>query len=76
MYDGNGREIAIYPNPVTDEVKIQTSNISTLQIIDVYGRTLSIQPILEGQNTLNLSEFPSGILIFVIADQRIRVLKE
>ncbi len=28
------------------------------------------------QNTNNLSELPSGILIFVIGDQRFKVLKE
>jgi hypothetical protein len=30
----------------------------------------------KGQNTINLSEFPTGILIFAVGDQRFKVLKE
>jgi hypothetical protein len=77
MYESDGGDVRIYPNPAKSEVTIQTSNLSTLQIIDVYGRILSNQQLItEELSTVNLSEFPSGILIFVIGDQRIRVLKE
>jgi hypothetical protein len=42
----------------------------------VYGKLYSQQDISEGQNTINLTELPSGILIFVVGDQRYMVLKE
>ena len=68
-YDGDNN-ITIYPNPTTSEVSITTSEPTTLQILDVYGRLLTKQAISEGQNTINLSELPKGIFIFAVADQR------
>jgi hypothetical protein len=43
-YDGDSN-ISIYPNPTTSEVTITTSEPTTLQIMDVYGRLLTIQDI-------------------------------
>jgi hypothetical protein len=74
-YDGD-HNINIYPNPTSSEVTVNTSEPTTLQIMDVYGRLLTIQDITEGQNTINLSELPTGILIFVVGDLRYKVLKE
>jgi Secretion system C-terminal sorting domain len=74
-FDGAG-EISIYPNPATLEVTITTTASTPLQIMDVYGKVLSKQDISEGQNTINPAELPSGILIFVVGDQRFKVLKE
>ena len=74
-YDGN-EETSIYPNPASSEVTLTTTGPPSLLIFDVYGRSLSKQDIFEGQNTINLSELPSGILIFVVGDQRYKVLKE
>lgn len=74
-YDGNG-SINIYPNPATSEVTITTKITASLQITDVYGRILLNQDISDGQNTINISALPSGILIFVVGDQRYKVLKE
>lgn len=74
-YYGNG-ETNIYPNPTTSEVTITTTASTSLQVMDVFGRLLKRQDISEGQNTLNLSALPSGILIFVVGDQRYRVFKK
>lgn len=74
-YDGNG-ETKIFPNPTSSEVTIATLEPASIQIFDVYGRVLSKQEIQEGQNTINLAELPTGILIFVVGDQRFKVLKE
>ena len=74
-YDGGGK-ISIYPNPATSEVTITTTAPTSMQIMDVYGKVHSKQEISEGQNTINLAELPKGILIFVVGDQRYRVLKE
>jgi hypothetical protein len=43
-YNGNG-ETNIYPNPATSEVTITTTDQTTLQILDVYGRLLIHQDI-------------------------------
>jgi len=74
-YDGSG-ETNIFPNPATSNVTITTSEPASIQIFDVYGRVLSKQEIQKGQNTINLGELPSGMLIFVVGDQRFKVLKE
>jgi hypothetical protein len=68
-YNGNG-ETSIYPNPASSEVTITTTQPTSVQIMDVYGKVLKNQDISEGQNTINLSELPYGILIFVVGDQR------
>ncbi|MBL0026501.1 MAG: T9SS type A sorting domain-containing protein [Saprospiraceae bacterium] len=68
-YDGNG-QTNIYPNPATSEVNISTTEPTSLQIMDIYGRVLSKQDLSEGQNTINLAELPKGILIFVVGEQR------
>jgi hypothetical protein len=44
--------------------------------MDVYGKVLSKHDISDGQNTIDLAELPAGILIFVVGDQRYKVLKE
>jgi hypothetical protein len=41
-----------------------------------YGRILTKEDISDGQNTIEISDLPSGILIFVVGDQRYKVLKE
>jgi hypothetical protein len=74
-YDGDSN-IKIYPNPTTSEVTVYAPSATTLRIMDVYGKLYSHQAISEGQNTINLSELPTGILIFVVGDQRFKVLKE
>ena len=45
-------------------------------IVDLIGRILKKQTISKDQNTVDLSELPSGILIFVVGDQSFKVLKE
>jgi hypothetical protein len=74
-YDGSG-ETNIFPNPASSEVTITTTERTSLQIMDVYGKLHSKQEISEGQNTINISGLPCGILIFVVGDQRYKVLKE
>lgn len=74
-YDGN-EETKIYPNPATSEVTINTTSPASLQIIDVQGKILSKQTISEGQNTINLAGLPKGVLIFMVGNQRFKVLNE
>jgi len=74
-YEGDSN-INIYPNPTTSEVTINVPSATTLRIMDVYGKLYTHEAISEGQNTINLSELPSGILIFAVGDQRFKVLKE
>ncbi|HMP31744.1 MAG TPA: T9SS type A sorting domain-containing protein [Saprospiraceae bacterium] len=66
----------IYPNPAISEVIISTTEPTSVQVMDMYGRLLINQIISEGQNTIDISALPTGILIFVVGDRRYKVLKE
>lgn len=74
-YDGDG-ETSIYPKSATSEVTISTTEPTSVQVMDVYSRVLTKEDISEGQNTVEISELPSGILIFVVGNQRYKVFKE
>jgi hypothetical protein len=76
VYESDDREIAIYPNPATDEVTLSVAEGTEVSVADMMGRVLKKVTIGKDQNIINLVEFPSGMLIFVIGDQRYRVLKE
>jgi len=75
VYDGDSRDIAIYPNPATNEVTLSVTGETEVSVVDMMGRVLKKVTIGKDQNIINLVEFPSGMLIFVIGDQRYRVLK-
>ena len=76
-YEGDYSEIAIYPNPATDEVKIYTPNNTKLTITDIYGRTVKTLSIIEGENSLDIKELPSGFYIFALQNgDRYKILKE
>jgi hypothetical protein len=57
-------------------VTISTTEATSGQVMDGHGRLLLNRDISDGQNTINLSYLPTGILIFVVGDQRFKVLKE
>lgn len=56
-------DIALFPNPVSDYVMVQgISNASSvLHIIDVTGRQVFNQALLQGSNTINTSWLTGGI---------------
>lgn len=77
VYDSGSREIAIYPNPVTDEVTIFTPNNTNLTITVIYGKTTKTLSITEGENTIDIRELPSGFYIFASQNgDRHKILKE
>jgi len=76
-YDGDGREIAIYPNPVSDGVTIFTPNNASLTIIDIYGRNIQANTFIEGENSIDIKELTSGFYIFAFENgDRYKILKE
>jgi hypothetical protein len=76
VYDVDGTGIAIYPNPANDEVTVGVTVDTEVSVVDLMGRLVNKVTTNKDQNTLNLSELPKGILIFVVGDQRFKVLKE
>ena len=65
----------VYPNPTTQVVTVSSPSHNTLQIMDVFGKSLINQDLSEGLNTIDVVDLPDGILIFKIGDQIQRILK-
>jgi len=76
LVKGEGNDFTIYPNPASSAVTIYTTQTTDLQVLDVYGRLLKSQNIPEGSNTINLAEIPTGMLFFIVGNQRFKVVKE
>jgi hypothetical protein len=65
--------IKVYPNPVSDKLKIDIQNVNSLKstIISVYdtqGKLLLQQTITKQQTELNISDFAKGIYILKVSD--------
>ncbi|MEM9680762.1 MAG: T9SS type A sorting domain-containing protein, partial [Bacteroidota bacterium] len=61
--------VKVYPNPVRDEHKIYLQNTpveSTVEIIDVFGKTISVQKLLHDK-TINLPRLSQGIYLLRIS---------
>ncbi|MDR3680157.1 MAG: T9SS type A sorting domain-containing protein [Flavipsychrobacter sp.] len=58
-------KIAIYPNPVTDDVYINTYNNTGIgmQLTDISGRTLAVVTLQAGVNTVDMRQYAPGIYI-------------
>jgi hypothetical protein len=76
VYEPASKELSIYPNPAMSEVTISSSQETKLEMSDFLGPKMSQQAISEGQSTIDLTDLPSGMLMFVVGDQRFKVLKE
>jgi hypothetical protein len=62
-------------NPPTIEVNISTREPTSAQVFYVYERLHLNRYIFEGQITINLSELPTVILIFMVRDLKYNVLQ-
>ncbi len=60
-------DIAIYPNPTTDQVYLQNVVAEQVDVLDNTGRLVSSQ--LQPGNTVNLSNLPAGVYLLRIATE-------
>lgn len=61
--------IDIYPNPANDKVLVEMNRMLTnvsLEILDINGRRIKSLTLLNGQSSVDFSEYPAGIYIFKI----------
>ncbi|MEO1434712.1 MAG: T9SS type A sorting domain-containing protein [Bacteroidota bacterium] len=62
-------DVAIFPNPVQDQLQIQTRiDHPQVRIIDGFGRTILIQPI--AQQEIDLSGLSSGFYLIEVLDEQ------
>ena len=75
----NDIPLVIYPNPVTDELRIDTdSKINSVQVIDLTGKM--VYSSLVNNHSINLSALPTGVyLVRINTDKGVgieRIIKE
>ncbi len=71
----SGTEVAVYPNPANDRISIKaSSNISSLKIIDINGRTLISQIPEVKQSQIISSGLPNGVYFIelIIKNEMVR----
>lgn len=69
--------ISIWPNPASDVVHVQYNgnpNHMTAFIIDEFGRSISKSAIYQGNNTISLSNMPSGTYFMLLEQDNKEVL--
>jgi Secretion system C-terminal sorting domain len=64
VYESDGGDVRIYPNPESDEVTLSISEPMAVVVTDILGRVLHKQTVNREINVLDVSGIPSGLLIF------------
>ncbi|WP_299442569.1 chondroitinase-B domain-containing protein [uncultured Aquimarina sp.] len=73
-------KISIYPNPFTTTLTVQlpksNTEITRVQLIDVFGREVSSMPIMNDSSSISFStNLPRGVYFLRVLDKNLRVLK-
>jgi len=72
----SSKPIAIYPNPASDELFIQSNSVEAkLLIVDLLGNEISEMILNKSINKLNTSAFSNGIYIFNLIDTNENLLE-
>jgi photosystem II stability/assembly factor-like uncharacterized protein len=59
----NAGNIAVYPNPVINNVTIESMQKSTIEIIDIQGQTIMQQTVPQGKSDIDISGLVKGVYI-------------
>jgi trimeric autotransporter adhesin len=77
MYETDGGDVRIYPNPVASEVTVEVFQPMEVIVTDILGKLLHKQTVNKENNALDVSGMPSGLLIFSLQNgQKVKVMKE
>ena len=58
----SGKQLTVYPNPGRDKVTIGGEHISSVQVVNNWGRVVSVQTLHDASNpSLSISGLPAGI---------------
>jgi hypothetical protein len=60
---GSDNTINIYPNPVTNNITIETPQQATIEITDIQGRLIKTLEVNAGKTSVDVSTLPSGVYI-------------
>lgn len=73
-----GPRINIYPNPIEDIVNIEVgkgSGVNIVSVTDISGKQVETFKVIEGLNTVDMSDLSSGIYFLVLNDIKIKLVK-
>ena len=59
----SANELALYPNPVTGNLQIETPNKARIEILDIQGQLLTTLAANNGRTNIDVSSFPNGVYI-------------
>lgn len=60
----------IYPNPASGYVNVVTANQNAvLKVMDTQGRVVMIQELIEHNQRIDISQFNSGLYLFIVATE-------
>jgi len=68
----NNIEVSVFPNPATDQLNITADlNLEGHKVVitDMNGKLVRIRPLINGVNSIELSDVASGTYIYRIADK-------
>ena len=51
----------LYPNPANNSINVVAENAAEMQILDMAGRTVMAVNVVEGENSINVSNLESGV---------------
>ena len=72
----SSNEVSFYPNPVKNQLKINnSSNNKKLKITDIAGRFLKEFDLVDGINTIDLENIPSGNFFVSIGNKTFKIIK-
>ena len=72
VFDGDHGDIAIYPNPSTDQVTVSVPEDMEVSVVDMMGRVLKKESLSKEKNRIDVSDLPTGIYIFTIGTNKNR----
>lgn len=69
-----GTEINIYPNPTNNNICVHINEPNStnyqIELIDIYGKTIKSSLASSGNNSINLTELPTGIYFIKVIDSQ------
>lgn len=68
--------LRLYPNPATNGLRIQVSESSAYQILDLTGKVVSMGTLMQGEQTIDISNYQSGVYFFKLGDEQYKFIKQ
>ena len=73
--DATEIRVNVYPNPASDILNVQVSENSTLQLVDLNGRTMFMKSDVNGTEEISVSAIESGVYMLKIYNERQSTVK-